>query len=115
MFSRLHRTGRTFFPRRYFGGGGHGTPGTANRSFDLPEAHAAVGKFYMVLASLWVMYMFKEDRGKLFGFYKPWLDHHHDHSHHLSYKEEDLLAMPVLEEHHDHGDEHHDDDHHDDE
>mmetsp|Transcript_11366 Transcript_11366/g.34020 ORF Transcript_11366/g.34020 Transcript_11366/m.34020 type:complete len:113 (+) Transcript_11366:27-365(+) len=81
--------GRLGGVRRGMAGGGHG-------DFYISHTHANVGKFYMCVMWLWMMYRAKEDGMVKFLGYHPWDlhadDHHDDHDDH----------------HDDHG-EHHDD------
>ncbi len=61
----------------------------------VPEGYAKLGKCCLVLTYLWVFYRLKEDKGQLFGFYKPWL-HEHEHEHHVQYKYQEIDEMPVF-------------------
>jgi hypothetical protein len=51
----------------------------------VPEGYAKLGKFCLVVTYLWVFYKLKEDKGQLFGFYKPWL-HEHEHEEHIQFQ-----------------------------
>jgi hypothetical protein len=51
----------------------------------VPEGYAKLGKFCLVITYLWVFYKLKEDKGQLFGFYKPWL-HEHEHEEHVQFQ-----------------------------
>lgn len=78
----------------------------------VPVFYDKLAKFCLVTTYLWIMYRIKEDKGQIFGYYKPWLDeHHHEHLHFI---EEDPDKIPSLEEeNHDHEDEDHEDEEHD--
>jgi hypothetical protein len=84
---------------RKFGSNGH------HHEPQVPVFHDRLGKGCLVVCFLWIMYRFKEDKGQMFGFYKPWLhEHHHEH---IQYTEGGLAgdAMPLLVEHGDDEDE----------
>lgn len=114
MFSRVfRRTSISNFARRKFGGSDHGhhRPGEFNPH---PDAfYTQVSKGILVIMYLWILYRFKEDRGQLFGYYKPW-EHEHHHEH-IEYELGGVAgdSMPTLKDHDDdeHGDEHEDDEH----
>ena len=64
---------------RKFGGSSHGDGhGHGHEDFHVPEFHAKLGKVVLVTTYLWILYRFKEDRGQIFGLYKPWLYEHHN-------------------------------------
>ena len=46
----------------------------------MPEGYDALSKVMLVSCYLWIMYRMKEDKGQLFGMYKPW-EHPHEHGH----------------------------------
>ena len=120
MLGRLRDVCKRAGPSRSFSGGHHKTPGAATYSAgESPKFHANLSKGLFVLTYLWIMYQFKEDKGKLFGFYKPWLEEHeHEHEHHFKSTEfgQIILTNPDEEhEHDDHDNDGHDDDHDDEE
>ena len=111
MFNRrgLNNLSAAFgrFSRKFGGssnGHGHGH-GHGHEDFHVPEFHAKLGKVVLVSTYLWILYRFKEDRGQIFGIYKPWLhEHHHEHLHYTE-SENEGDSMPILVEHEDdHGD-----------
>jgi len=63
---------------RSFGAGGHGH---GHDELHVPVFYDNLGRVCLIFAYLWIMYRFKEDKGQLFGFYKPWLEEH-EHEHH---------------------------------
>jgi len=74
--------------RRAFGaGGGSGEP-------HVPEGYDKLGKIMLVSCYLWIFYRMKEDKGQLFGLYKPW-EHPHEHSHVQYEKSGTGPPMPV--------------------
>lgn len=93
---------------RHFGaGGGHGHHGP-----HVPEFHDKLGKACLVAAFFWIMYRAKENKGQLFGIYRPW-EHEHEHEHlHFVEGGDQGDAMPTLEEHEDDDDEEHEDEEH---
>jgi hypothetical protein len=120
MFRSFKRLVKQYSLRRSFGGHSHEPPGTAAyEPAPIPAIHTQIGKGFMVLMWVWVMYQMTEDNGKLFGLYKPWLDAHHDHEPHVKFVLEDELsdAAPVTvlidEDEEDHEEGHEDDDEHD--
>ena len=96
---------------RSFGSGGHGH-GHGHDEPQVPVFYDKLGKFCLVTAYLWIMYRFKEDKGQLFGFYKPWLEEH-DHDHH-HFVDRGLDKAPTIVEE-DEDDEHHEEDEEDEE
>lgn len=72
----------------------------------VPEAHALVGKCLLIMTYLWVMYRLKEDKGQLFGFYKPWLhEHEHDHEEQVVYIKGGIGELSTIQEYSDDDDE----------
>lgn len=45
----------------------------------IPVFHDRLGKGILILTYLWIMYRFKEDNGKMFGYNLPWDAPHDDH------------------------------------
>lgn len=84
----FNRTFKKSVLSRNFGAGGHHGP-------HVSEVHAKVGKASLIVCYLWIMYKFKEDKGQIFGLYRPWL---HEHAHeHFHYVEGDSLSeTPTL-------------------
>jgi hypothetical protein len=73
----------------------------------VPEFYDKLGRGCLIFAYLWIFYRIKEDKGQLFGLYKPWLDeHHHEH---IEYHLEEVGTMPLLVTHDDHDHEEEDD------
>ncbi len=69
----------------------------------VPEFYDKLGKGCLIVAYLWIFYRVKEDKGQLFGMYKPWLDeHHHEH---IEYQFEGHGEVPVIVKHDDHDEE----------
>ena len=77
-----------------------------NRKFGAGPVHDPVpdpfwtrlGFSMQVIAYLWIFHRMKEDKGQLFGLYKPWEDdHHHDHVHY----EYDDVGKPRIVQHED--------------
>jgi hypothetical protein len=90
---------------RSFGAGGHGH---GHDDLHVPEVYDKVGKGLLIFAYLWIMYRFKEDKGQIFGFYKPWLEEH-DHTHHRFIDTGMDKAPTYVEEDEDEDDEDHED------
>jgi hypothetical protein len=89
---------------RSFGAGGHGH---GHDELHVPEVYDRVGKGLLIFAYLWIMYRFKEDKGQIFGFYKPWLDEH-EHEHHR-FIDTAMDKAPTYVEEEDEDDEDHED------
>jgi hypothetical protein len=83
--------------KRLFGSHGHGQP---KQPYDpsnplglrAPEPHTTIGKYLLITAFLWFFYQAKENKGAIFGFYKPWL-HEHEHTH-FHYEKGELGSRP---------------------
>ena len=64
----------------------------------VPKFYDKLGKFCLLTCYLWIFHRLREDKGQLFGLYKPW-EHEHEHSH-LEYQlSDDHGAAPTLAEH----------------
>lgn len=69
---------RANLPRvRHGSGGGHGHGG--HHEPKVPYWHEKVGRALLISTYLWIFWRLKEDKGQLFGLYKPW---EHEHEHH---------------------------------
>ena len=83
-------------------GGDHGHDHGHGHGHDephVPEFYDKLGRGCLIVCYLWIFYRVKEDKGQLFGMYKPWLDeHHHEH---IEYKIEGHGDMPMLVSHDD--------------
>jgi hypothetical protein len=100
-FARFTVGKKSPFLSRTFGAhaGGHGHHGP-----HVPEGYEKIGSFVLLVGYLWIMYRLKEDKGQLFGLYKPWL-HEHEHEHH-HFELSQIDQVPQLAEHdHDEHDE----------
>lgn len=64
-------------------GSGHGHGHHAHEPH-VSHGHELVGKILLVGTYLWIFYKLKEDKGQLFGLYKPW-EHEHEHEHELKF------------------------------
>ncbi len=74
--------------RSFASGHGHHGP-------HVPEGYDKLGKFCLVVTYLWIFYKLKEDKGQLFGFYKPWL-HEHEAEQRYQFVCDGLAGMPTL-------------------
>lgn len=90
---------------RSFGAGGRGH---GHDELHVPEVYDKVAKGLLIFAYLWIMYRFKEDKGQIFGFYKPWLEEH-EHKHHRFIDTGLDKAPTYVEEDEDEDDEDHED------
>ena len=75
--------------RRNFGASG-GEP-------HVPEGYDMLGKVMLVSCYLWIFYRIKEDKGQLFGLYKPW-EHEHEHTHMHFVQEGNNAPVPAEED-----------------
>lgn len=82
---------------------GHGDHGHGHSDEPhVPEFYDKLGKGCLIAAYLWIFYRFKQDKGQLFGIYKPWLDeHHHEH---IEYQFEGTGDYPAIVQHESHED-----------
>ena len=89
---------------------GAGAPVTLE-TLHAPEGYKKIGTFVLLTGYLWIMYRLKEDKGALFGMYKPWL-HPHEHAEHTHFVEGGDFGdtMPTLTESEEHDDDDDDDD-----
>ena len=87
----------------------HDDHGHGHHGPHVPEGYDLLAKFCLLNAYLWVFYKFKEDKGQLFGYYKPWL-HEHEHKHYHFVKDNEYAHPRLVEE-----DEHGDDEEHEEE
>ena len=97
MFNRFGRnTFRMFYgTRRNFGAGGNVTDPKPD------PFYTNLGFGMQVIAYLWIFHRMKEDKGQLFGLYKPW-HHEHDHSHiHYEWDDSEGNGKPKLVDHDD--------------
>jgi hypothetical protein len=97
---------RNFTARfRKFSGGGHhhGKNHHNSNEYGGIDPHVSVfheraGAFLLITMYLWVMYRLKEDKGKLFGLYQPWLHEGEEHIHVKYEKSEFGESIPSLVE-----------------